>query len=42
MLLLAAVEAIGEVFLDGIMELLAKIPVAVWSMLRDVWQEFWR
>ena len=42
MLLIAAIEAGGEIFFDGVMELIAKIPIAIWSTLQTIWQELWR
>jgi hypothetical protein len=37
--LIAAVEAIGEIFLEGVFELIAKTPIAIWSTLQSIWQE---
>ena len=38
----AIFEALGEIVFDGVMEAIAKIPVAIWNILQGLWQEFWR
>jgi len=39
---IAALECIGAIVLDGVFEAIAKIPVAIWSAFQTMWQEFWR
>jgi len=42
MLLIAAIEAVGEIFSEGLFEAIARIPVAIWNILQTMWQDFWR
>jgi len=42
MLLIAIVEAVGEIFFEGVFEVIARIPVVMWSTLLNLWQDFWR
>jgi hypothetical protein len=38
----AVFEALGDIVFEGVMEAIAKIPVAIWNTLQTMWQEFWR
>jgi hypothetical protein len=41
-IVIAIFEALGDIVLDGVIEVIAKIPVAVWSTLQSLRQELWR
>lgn len=42
MLLITVVEAVGEIFFEGVIEAIARIPVAMWNALQTLWQDLWR
>ncbi len=41
-IVVAIFETLGDIVLDGVMEVMAKIPVAIWSASQSLWHEFWR
>ena len=40
--LVVALEFIGDIVFEGVVEVMTKIPIAIWNALQTMWQDFWR